>query len=177
MPHTRCSVSWTSSKCPKKNSLTQDELLKFYNNANREVAILCNHQKAVSKQHADSMIRMQEVKDTMEKNVRILKKHLVALANGKPPKNPDSKLPKDVSGCKKKIAETKMRLDKHNTAMAMKEDNKTVSLGTSKVNYMDPRITVAWCKKVDLAIEKVFPRTVRTKFPWAMHFKATYQFD
>jgi len=161
----------------KKNSLTQDELLKFYNNANREVAILCNHQKAVSKQHADSMIRMQEVKDTMEKNVRILKKHLVALANGKPPKNPDSKLPKDVSGCKKKIAETKMRLDKHNTAMAMKEDNKTVSLGTSKVNYMDPRITVAWCKKVDLAIEKVFPRTVRTKFPWAMHFKSTYQFD
>jgi len=161
----------------KKNSLTQDELLKFYNTANREVAILCNHQKAESKQHAEGMRRMADVKDTMEKNVRILKKHLVALANGKPPKNPDSKLPKDVAGCKKKIAETKMRLDKHNTAMAMKEDNKTVSLGTSKVNYMDPRITVAWCKKVDLAIEKVFPRTVRTKFPWAMHFKSTYQFD
>lgn len=86
-------------------------------------------------------------------------------------------MPKDVIGCKKKIAETRMRLDKHNAAMQEKEDNKLVSLGTSKMNYMDPRITVSWCKKVDLAIERVFPRTVRTKFPWAMHFKSTYSFD
>merc|ERR1712050_257021 len=116
----------------KKHEYTQEALVKFYNNANREVAILCNHQKAESKQHAEG---------------------------------------------KKKMAETKMRLDKHITAMAIKEENKTVSLGTSKVNYMDPRITVAWCKKVDLAIERVFPRTVRTKFPWAMHFKSEYKFD
>jgi DNA topoisomerase-1 len=27
-----------------------------------------------------------------------------------------------------------------------KEANKTVALGTSKLNYMDPRITIAWCK-------------------------------
>lgn len=26
-----------------------------------------------------------------------------------------------------------------------KEDLKTVALGTSKINYLDPRITVAWC--------------------------------
>merc|ERR1719293_483105 len=88
-----------------------------------------------------------------------------------------SKLPKDSNGCKKKIAETKMRLEKHIHAMDVKEENKTVSLGTSKTNYMDPRITVAWCKQVDLAIERVFPRTIRTKFPWAMHFKSTSRFD
>mmetsp|Transcript_71409 Transcript_71409/g.165133 ORF Transcript_71409/g.165133 Transcript_71409/m.165133 type:complete len:911 (+) Transcript_71409:67-2799(+) len=161
----------------KKNSYTQEELVKFYNNANRQVAILCNHQRAESKQHGQAMQRMEEIKNTMEKNIRILKKHLLALQAGKSPKNSESKLPKDVVSCKKKIAETRMRLDKHATAMAMKEENKTVSLTTSKVNYMDPRITVAWCKKVDLAIEKVFPRTVRTKFPWAMHFKSSYQFD
>ncbi len=28
----------------------------------------------------------------------------------------------------------------------VKEDLKTVALGTSKINYLDPRITVAWCK-------------------------------
>ena len=33
-------------------------------------------------------------------------------------------------------------LDKQNTMVQMKEDNKTVALGTSKMNYMDPRITV-----------------------------------
>mmetsp|Transcript_98783 Transcript_98783/g.274923 ORF Transcript_98783/g.274923 Transcript_98783/m.274923 type:complete len:762 (+) Transcript_98783:98-2383(+) len=160
----------------KKSSYTQDELLKFYNNANRQVAILCNHQKAESKQHSASMQKMQDLKATMEKNIRVLKSHLLALQAGKT-KNVQNKLPKDVVSCKKKLAETKMRLDKHITAMTMKEDNKTVSLSTSKVNYMDPRITVAWCKKVDLAIEKVFPRTVRTKFPWAMHFKSSYMFD
>jgi DNA topoisomerase-1 len=29
-----------------------------------------------------------------------------------------------------------------------KDDNKEVALGTSKINYMDPRISVAWCKRV-----------------------------
>lgn len=50
--------------------------------------------------------------------------------------------------CFRKMAEVKVRLTRHRTSMETKEANKTVSLGTSKVNYMDPRITVAWCKKV-----------------------------
>ena len=29
----------------------------------------------------------------------------------------------------------------------MKEDLKTVALGTSKINYLDPRISVSWCKR------------------------------
>jgi len=45
---------------------------------------------------------------------------------------------------------------------------KTVSLTTSKINYLDPRITVAWAKKVDCPIEKLFSKTIRQKFPWAM---------
>lgn len=28
--------------------------------------------------------------------------------------------------------------------LQVKEDLKTVALGTSKINYLDPRITVAW---------------------------------
>lgn len=48
----------------------------------------------------------------------------------------------------RKMAEVRARLHRHKTNMETKEANKTVSLGTSKVNYMDPRITVAWCKKV-----------------------------
>lgn len=50
--------------------------------------------------------------------------------------------------CFRKMAEVKVRLQRHRTNIETKEANKTVSLGTSKVNYMDPRITVAWCKKV-----------------------------
>lgn len=39
--------------------------------------------------------------------------------------------------------------------MKTKEDLKTVALGTSKINYLDPRITVAWCKRHEVPIEKV----------------------
>jgi len=67
-------------------------------------------------------------------------------------------------------------LDKQNTMVQMKEDNKTVALGTSKMNYMDPRITVAFCKRAQLPIEKVFTRGLRDKFPWAMYSKSTWRF-
>eukprot|EP01084_Bolivina_argentea_P039308 72640_1 len=46
------------------------------------------------------------------------------------------------------------QLKKKVLAKAMKQDNKEVALGTSKINYMDPRITVAWCKRLQVPIEK-----------------------
>merc|ERR1712113_650060 len=160
----------------KIKQYTQDDLVKFYNDANRQVAILCNHQKAESKTHGASMEKMQLQKDEILKNIKNLKKHQAALDKGSI-KEAVAGMPKDVLGCKKKIAEQKMRLDKHVHNMTVKEDNKTVSLGTSKTNYMDPRITVSWCKMTDLAIEKVFPRQIMSKFPWAMRFKSTWRFD
>jgi DNA topoisomerase I len=60
--------------------------------------------------------------------------------------------------------------------MRNKDENKSVALGTSKINYMDPRITAAWCKRVDLPIERVFAQTLRDKFPWAMVVPTTFRF-
>ena len=34
-----------------------------------------------------------------------------------------------------------------------KEDNKTIALGMSKTHYIDPHISVAWCKKYDVLIK------------------------
>lgn len=48
---------------------------------------------------------------------------------------------------KQKIANTELQIRNKN-------DNKEVALGTSKINYMDPRITVAWCKRNEVPIEK-----------------------
>lgn len=159
------------------SSYSQDQLYQFYNDANRQVAILCNHQKAESKGHAQSMEKMRNAQKEMERNYKALKRHVQALQQGKPIQDASAKLPKDAKAAEKKMHEVKARLLRHRTAIETKEANKTVSLGTSKVNYMDPRITVAWCKKVDLAIEKVFPKTIRTKFPWAMHFPSSYVFE
>lgn len=162
----------------KRSQLSQEQLLQFYNDANRQVAILCNHQKAESKGHAQAMEKMKLQAKEIEQTYKRLKTHLHRLQEGKASKEAEGqKLPKDAEGTKKKMMEVKLRLHKHRTNMETREANKTVSLGTSKVNYMDPRITVAFCKKVDLAIERVFPKTVRTKFPWAMHFKSTYVFE
>ena len=32
----------------------------------------------------------------------------------------------------------------------------TIALGTSKLNYLDPRISVQWCKTHEVPIEKVW---------------------
>lgn len=58
----------------------------------------------------------------------------------------------------------------------MKIDNKEVALGTSKINYMDPRITISWCKRTETPIEKVFPATLCRKFAWAMDNEPSWNF-
>ncbi|CCA39926.1 DNA topoisomerase 1 [Komagataella phaffii CBS 7435] len=49
-----------------------------------------------------------------------------------------------------------------------KEDNSQVALGTSKLNYIDPRLTAMFSKKYDVPIEKLFSKTLREKFAWAI---------
>ena len=42
-----------------------------------------------------------------------------------------------------------------------------VSLGTSKTNYIDPRIIHSWCKREEVDLRKVYSATLVQKFPWA----------
>ncbi|KAH8675371.1 hypothetical protein BX600DRAFT_479642 [Xylariales sp. PMI_506] len=71
-----------------------------------------------------------------------------------------------------KIEEKIQRLDKSLNAMqnkaGEKDANKEVALGTSKINYIDPRLSVVFCKKFGVPIEKVFPKTLQAKFQWAI---------
>merc|ERR1719481_1957313 len=79
---------------------------------------------------------------------------------------------------KKKAVERLMeQFSKLETQVIDKEENKTIALGTSKLNYLDPRISVAWCKKYDVPIEKVYNKTQRSKFQWAIDMAtAEYNF-
>jgi len=52
--------------------------------------------------------------------------------------------------------QTSAKIKKMERDMMTKEDLKTVALGTSKINYLDPRISVAWCKRHEVPIEKVW---------------------
>ncbi|KAF9012361.1 hypothetical protein BDQ17DRAFT_1343749 [Cyathus striatus] len=60
--------------------------------------------------------------------------------------------------------------------MVDRDEGKEVALGTSKINYLDPRITAAWCKIHEVPIEKLFSKTLLTKFPWAMEVDPEWKF-
>ncbi|GFH20236.1 DNA topoisomerase 1 [Haematococcus lacustris] len=82
----------------------------------------------------------------------------------------------DTTSVKSKIEKKKAQLAKAQLQARVKEDLKTVALGTSKINYMDPRITVAWCKRNEVPIEKVFNKSLLGKFSWAMEVEPSYRF-
>ena len=135
-----------------------------YNRANRAVAVLCNHQRAVPKTHDKSMATLQAKidlkKEAVEKAEKEFKKAKKDYKNGGD---------KGTFEKKKKAVERAMeQLNKLETQAVDKEENKTIALGTSKLNYLDPRITVAWCKKFEVPIEKVYTKTHRDKFRWAI---------
>ena len=62
------------------------------------------------------------------------------------------------------------------TDIRNRDENKEVALGTSKINYIDPRISVAWCKRCDVPIDKIFAKTLRDKFNWAMAAQPDWKF-
>ena len=147
-----------------------------YNRANREVAILCNHQRAVPKTHDKSMqnlmTKISEKKDAIADAEKALKDFKKAAKSG------GSIAEKANYEKKRKAVERlKEQLVKLEIQATDKEENKQIALGTSKLNYLDPRISVAWCKKFGVPIEKVYNKTQRMKFQWAIDMAtADYNF-
>ena len=45
---------------------------------------------------------------------------------------------------RKAVERTREQLNKLELSATDKEENKEIALGTSKLNYLDPRISVAW---------------------------------
>ncbi|XP_039497023.1 DNA topoisomerase 1 isoform X1 [Drosophila santomea] len=134
-------------------SATVPEKLLAYNRANRAVAILCNHQRSVPKSHEKSM---ENLKEKIKAKREAIKKCEAEYHSRDEKKG-------------KQLERLKDQLKKLELQETDRDENKTIALGTSKLNYLDPRISVAWCKKNDVPIEKIFNKTQRTKFLWAVH--------
>ena len=77
---------------------------------------------------------------------------------------------------KSKLKKLKEQITAKEMELKQKKDNSEVALGTSKINYMDPRISISWCKRTETPIEKVFPKTLRSKFAWAMDSEPKWNF-
>jgi DNA topoisomerase-1 len=226
------------------NEGTVGEKVMKFNAANRTVAILCNHQRTVTKGHAASMQKISDrIKEMEWQKIRckkIIKQinpkfkenepnffeelddltaedeatiHVLVLEkekekhekkfkreNEKRLENGEKPLPEsELKDNLKKVEELKKQyarelksgkpdvpegatveklmaqIDKlteriTNTVLQMKdkEDNSQVALSTSKINYIDPRLSVMFCKKYNVPIEKIFTKTLRDKFKWAV---------
>jgi len=131
-----------------KTSLSPAEKKLFYDKANIAVALALNHKKM-----GGSDKQIQNIKEKM-KDLR------------KKMKDTDSKSKKET--IKKSIEANKLKL-------IQAEEN--VATGTSKTNYIDPRIVVAWCKKAEMPIEKgIYNKGALKKFTWAMGTKSEWSF-
>ncbi|KAJ5654643.1 hypothetical protein N7490_001646 [Penicillium lividum] len=241
-------ASFTMSEVLKemKAAGTIPEKIKAYNDANRKVAILCNHKRTVTAGHANQMEKMGErikglryqkwrLKQQMldlEPNLKKkkgasffeldedltmewIKEHQAYLleeqtqkitkkfekdneklvADGEKEmkaselnerletvKEMEKKFNKENKSGKveaegrgptvEKIEAAIVKLDQRVETMSLqaqdKEDNKEVALGTSKINYIDPRLTVVFSKKFNVPIEKFFSKALREKFEWAI---------
>ncbi|KAJ1663495.1 DNA topoisomerase 1 [Coemansia sp. RSA 1813] len=231
---------------------TEAEKILAYNRSNREVAVLCNHQRSVSKGFEGQMTRIEDKILAARYQRKLLKEYLLEIAPMLKKKRPDlaqresgvtskwikaylltmceqdrEKLTKKFerdneklreagepqlpeSQLKEKIAEIDAReksikdgsyvaeppvaknattdkvlekLDKLTERIKNieldkieKDENKTTALSTSKLNYIDPRISIAWCKKYNVPIEKIFNKTLREKFTWALEVDANWTF-
>ncbi|KAG0059711.1 DNA topoisomerase 1 [Linnemannia elongata] len=237
-------------KTPKDGTIA--EKLLAYNRANRDVAILCNHQRAVSKGHAGQIgkiedkvraykyQRMKQKKMILSLEPKLKKKRPELLEpesdleddwieeheaqlmekererikakfekdNLKRKENKEKPMPagelkdllKEVDVRAKELAKERktgvvpptrgatvekcnaqiLKLDERIAATRLtltdKEENKQTALGTSKINYIDPRISAAWCEKHNVPLDKIFTKTLRDKFKWAMTVDADWEF-
>lgn len=126
-------------------------LIGLFNMANTKVAILCNHQKNVSS-------NLNNVINKINDRIKSLRKKI------KKTKDKDKKV--------RYQSKIKLLMLKRET----KEKMKNVSLGTSKTNYIDPRIIFAFIKKFNIPTEKIFTKTLIERFKWASDVSSKYTF-
>lgn len=158
-----------------------------YNRANRQVAILCNHQRSVPKKHSEQMEKLKKLVEDLEFEKEKLKKRYKLAKAGKPlpasesededdvnedgtptKKKTKKSLPTDPARIKKAIEKLDERIKNRKVEIEQKDELKTIALGTSKINYMDPRITAAWCKKHEVRLPPLpLPQPVLLTDLWA----------
>ena len=171
-------------------NLKEAKKLEHFTNANLEVALKLNHQSAVSAGYDVSVSRMKEVLAQTKKEYNELKASidgdLDAAKAERDKKIELAKLMKDSDrskksikrakeaykakeeGLTKKLSRMKDRVELLQSRIAMKEKTRGVALGTSKLNYSDPRIPISWCKANNVDVKRIYPVTAQKKFSWAL---------
>jgi len=162
------------AKFNDKDASVEEKVL-FFNACSVQVAILCNHQRSVPKSHQTQMGKFDDQIKEANEEILELKQHIKRLKEGKEPKprkseDGEEKKPfsTKIDVCERRISTLEEKIRKLSIKKKEKDTLKEVSTSTSKVNYIDPRISIAWCKKNRVDIKKIFAKTMRDKFAWAI---------
>lgn len=173
---------------PGKVDVKLSDIRLFYNRANRQVAVLCNHQKSVSKTHVQQIDQIDDRVASMRDQIAALEAHAAALEDGtivatkkrkrgtseddeQTPVEGETKerrMPNTLEAVQKKIAKIELAIHNLESVKQDKGEGATIQNSTSKINYMDPRITARFCKRSGLPLSKVFPTTLLNRFAWAI---------
>lgn len=135
-----------------KISILLDELAK----SNARVAVLCNHQKNVNKSNTK---QLEKINEMIKKQKRALRKA----------KKASNKNLEKIALIESKIKRLKAKKD-------MNIEMKNVSITTSRINYIDNRLVVAFLKKHNIPIEKLFTKPLQERFSWAFNVDENFKF-
>jgi DNA topoisomerase-1 len=61
------------------------------------------------------------------------------------------------------------RIEKTKLEIALMKETKEWNLATSLKSYIDPRVYAHWAAKVNFNLEKLYPKTLRKKYGWALN--------
>jgi DNA topoisomerase-1 len=112
--------------------------------ANLEAAIVANHKRKIPTNFDERLAK----KETRVKEL-------------------EAKLAEKKKAGKKLDTITKS-LEKAKLDARLMKETKEYNLGTSLKSYIDPMAYVRWAQKTDFSLDKLYPKTLRKKFSWAL---------
>lgn len=131
-------------------------LIEGYNKANLRVAEICNHVRNVVK---NDNKQIQNINNMIKKTRAQIKK--IKTSNKK---NPD------------KLKKLQDKLDRLKAKRDLKMELGSYSLSTSRINYLDPRISIAFFKQNNIPVDKVFSKQLIERFKWAFDIEPDFKF-
>ncbi len=171
------------------SQLSPAQKLKYFTDANLTVAKKLNHQTAVSPAYKEQLknmkIKVKEVKEELKEKKVVQKDELESAKNTRDARVTSAKnrykgdrrkdsvrRAKETYGRKvttwdARINRLKTRIENLEAKIEIKEKTKGIATGTSKTNYISPRIIYSFCKDNNLEIKNMFTPTLQKKFAWA----------
>lgn len=156
-------------KNEKNNEKNKEKILHDVSLAYVDVAKLCNHVKTISNDGINK--KMKKIKMTLEKYMEKKKQYEEQKQKYTMENKDTKKINKMINNIKKKIEKIKM-----NKIIATK--TQSLSVGTSKINYLDPRILFGFLKKNNMmdVILKFLTKKQLEQFKWAESIDESFEF-